>query len=109
MFDQFQWYQLAYATEIKSIQLHDSIVRLSQKIVSFTLHYITFDELLVSDYNDCLCLQLLEMDCMMGTSCLGVRYELHDGSFLFSLPLEINPCLEALVTVGCLNRGTWPV
>ena len=38
---QFQWYQLAYATEIKSIQLHDSIVRLSQKIVSFTLHYIT--------------------------------------------------------------------
>ena len=38
---QFQWYQLAYATEIKSIQLHDSIVRHSQKIVSFTLHYIT--------------------------------------------------------------------
>ena len=38
---QFQWYQLANATEIKSIQLHDSIVRLSQKIVSFTLHYIT--------------------------------------------------------------------
>ena len=38
---QFQWYQLAYATEIKSIQLHDFIVRLSQKIVSFTLHYIT--------------------------------------------------------------------
>ena len=38
---QFQWYQLAYATEIKSIQLHDSIVRLSQKIVPFTLHYIT--------------------------------------------------------------------
>ena len=38
---QFQWYQLAYAIEIKSIQLHDSIVRLSQKIVSFTLHYIT--------------------------------------------------------------------
>ena len=38
---QFQWYQLAYATEIKSIQLHDSILRLSQKIVSFTLHYIT--------------------------------------------------------------------
>ena len=33
--------QLAYATEMKSIQLHDSIVRLSQKIVSFTLHYIT--------------------------------------------------------------------
>ena len=32
--------QLAYATEIKSIQLHDSIVRLSQTIVSFTLHYI---------------------------------------------------------------------
>ena len=38
---QFQWYQLAYATEIKSIQLHDSIVRLSQNTVSFTLHYIT--------------------------------------------------------------------
>ena len=38
---QFQWYQLAYATEIKSIQLHDSIVRLSRKIVAFTLHYIT--------------------------------------------------------------------
>ena len=37
---QFQWYQLAYATEIKSIQLHDSIIRLSQKIVSFTVHYI---------------------------------------------------------------------
>ena len=33
---QFQWCQLAYATEIKSIQLHDSIVRLSQKVVSFT-------------------------------------------------------------------------
>ena len=28
-------------TDIKSIQRHDSIVRLSQKIVSFTLHYIT--------------------------------------------------------------------
>ena len=41
---QFQWYQLAYATEIKSIQLHDSIVRLSQKIVSFTLHYITLQD-----------------------------------------------------------------
>ena len=40
---QFQWYQLAYATKIKSIQLHDSIVRLSQKIVSFTLHYITLN------------------------------------------------------------------
>ena len=26
---QFQWYQLAYATEIKSIQLHDSIVMAS--------------------------------------------------------------------------------
>ena len=41
---QFQLYQLAHATEIKSIQLHDSIVGLSQKIVSFTLltlHYIT--------------------------------------------------------------------
>ena len=44
---QFQWYQLAYATEMKSIQLHDSIEGLSQKIVSndpihyITLHYIT--------------------------------------------------------------------
>ena len=38
---QFQWYQLAYATEIKSIQLHDSIEGLSQKIVSSTLHYIS--------------------------------------------------------------------
>ena len=39
---QFQGYisVLAYATEMKSIQLHDSIVRLSQRIVSFTLHYI---------------------------------------------------------------------
>ena len=27
--------------KIKSIQLHDSIARFSQKIVSFTLHYIT--------------------------------------------------------------------
>ena len=36
---QFQWYQLAYATEeIESIQLHDSLERLSQKIVSITLH-----------------------------------------------------------------------
>ena len=43
---QFQWYQLAYATEIKSIQLHDSIVRHSQKIVSFTLHYITLHYIL---------------------------------------------------------------
>ena len=41
---QFQWYQLAYATEMKSIQLHDSIEGLSQKIVAIhyiTLHYIT--------------------------------------------------------------------
>ena len=38
---QFQWYQLAYATEMKSIQLHESIEGLSQKIVSITLHYIT--------------------------------------------------------------------
>ena len=38
---QCQWYQLAYATEMKSIQLHDSIEGLSQKIVSITLHYIT--------------------------------------------------------------------
>ena len=38
---QFQWYQLAYATEMKSIQLHDSIEGLSQKIVYITLHYIT--------------------------------------------------------------------
>ena len=37
---QFQWYQLAYATEMKSIQLHDSIEGLSQKIVSIPLHYI---------------------------------------------------------------------
>ena len=37
---QFQWYQLAYATEIKSLQLHDSIEGHSQKIISFTLHYI---------------------------------------------------------------------
>ena len=34
---QFQWYQLAYATEI---QLHDSIEGLSQKIVSITLHVV---------------------------------------------------------------------
>ena len=34
------WYQLAYATKIKSIPLHDSIEGLSQKIVSITLHYI---------------------------------------------------------------------
>jgi len=39
---QFQWYQLAYATEMKSIQLHDSIKGLSQKIVSITLHYIAY-------------------------------------------------------------------
>ena len=38
---QFQWDQLAYATEMKSIQLHDSVEELSQKIVSITLHYIT--------------------------------------------------------------------
>ena len=30
---QIQWYQLAYATEIKSIQSYDSIEGLSQKIV----------------------------------------------------------------------------
>ena len=36
-----------YATEIKSIQLHDSIVRLSQKIVSFILHYITTPSFLI--------------------------------------------------------------
>ena len=36
---QFQWYQLANATEIKSIQFHDSIVGLSQKIVSFTFTF----------------------------------------------------------------------
>ena len=41
---QFQWYQLAYATEMKSIQLHDSIEGLSQKIVSITLHYITLQD-----------------------------------------------------------------
>ena len=43
---QIQWYKLAYATQIKSIQLHDSIEGLSQKIVSSTLHciihYITY-------------------------------------------------------------------
>ena len=33
---QFQWYQLAHVTEIKSIQLHDSIVGLRQQIVSST-------------------------------------------------------------------------
>ena len=38
---QVQWYQLAYATEMKSIQLHDSIEGLSQKIVSFTIQYNT--------------------------------------------------------------------
>ena len=37
----FQWYPLAYATEMKTIQLHDSIKGLSQKIVSITLHYTT--------------------------------------------------------------------
>ena len=41
-----RWNKQDYVTDelwwvIKSIQLHDSIVRLSQKIVSFTLHYIT--------------------------------------------------------------------
>ena len=40
---QFQWYQLAYATEIKSIQMHDSIKRLIPKIVSIILHYILSD------------------------------------------------------------------
>ena len=30
-----------YATEIKSIKLHDSIEGLSQKIIYITLHYIT--------------------------------------------------------------------
>ena len=39
---QFQWSQLAYATEMKSIQLHDSIEGLIQKIVSFTF-YITIN------------------------------------------------------------------
>ena len=38
---QFQLYQLVYATEMKSIQLHDSIEGLNQKIVSITSHYIT--------------------------------------------------------------------
>ena len=41
---QFQWYQLAYATEMKSNQLHDSIEGLSQKIVSITLHYSVYTE-----------------------------------------------------------------
>ena len=36
---QFQWYQLTYATEIKSMQLYDSIVGLSQKIVSSTFTF----------------------------------------------------------------------
>ena len=35
----FKRYQLIYVTEMKSIQLHDSIEGLSQKIVSITLHY----------------------------------------------------------------------
>ena len=35
-----QWYQLTYATEIKSIQLHDSIIGLSQKIVSSAFTFI---------------------------------------------------------------------
>ena len=43
---QFQWYQLAYATEIKSNQLHDSIIGLSQKIVSSLLHSMAYPELL---------------------------------------------------------------
>ena len=34
---QFQWYQLAYATEIKSTQLNDTIDGLSQKIYRITL------------------------------------------------------------------------
>ena len=40
----FTWYRLAYATEIKSIQLHDSIVMGSHKIVSsyITLHDIAY-------------------------------------------------------------------
>ena len=37
---QFQWYQLAYTTEINSMQLHDSTEGFSQNIVSITLHYI---------------------------------------------------------------------
>ena len=39
---QIQWYQLAYATEIKSIQLHDSIEARAQPKDSILLHYITF-------------------------------------------------------------------
>ena len=46
---QFQWYQPAYATEMKSIQLHDSIEGLSQKMVSITLHYIKLQRWLI-DY-----------------------------------------------------------
>ena len=37
---QFQWYRLAYATEIKSIQLHDFIVIASTWDRSVTLHYM---------------------------------------------------------------------
>ena len=37
---EFQWYQLAYATEMKSIQLHDSIV-MALPWDSMQLHYIT--------------------------------------------------------------------
>ena len=40
---QFQWYQLAYATEMKSIQLHDSIEGLSRKDSIIRLNYITRD------------------------------------------------------------------
>ena len=41
---QFQWYQLAYATEIKSIQLHDSRQGKAQpkdSIIYITSHCIT--------------------------------------------------------------------
>ena len=34
---QFEWYQLAYATEIKSIQLHDSVEGFSQTIISSSI------------------------------------------------------------------------
>ena len=40
---QFQWYQLAYETEMKSIQLNDFIVGLSQKIVSLTFTSSIYD------------------------------------------------------------------
>ena len=45
------WYQLAYATEMKSIQLHDSIEGLSQKIVFITLHTGAWVNLVLLTYS----------------------------------------------------------